>query len=105
MVSFSKITVALAGFCAVASAAPTTKPRKSFTVKQIARPASSKNIPALYAKTMRKYGGTIPESIKMAAESGTVITTPTPNDAEYIAPVTVGTQTLHLSFDTGSADL
>lgn len=105
MVSFSKITVALAGFIAVASAAPTTKPRKSFTVTQIARPASSKNIPGLYAKTMRKYGATVPESVKLAAESGSVITTPTRNDAEYIAPVTVGTSTLHLNFDTGSADL
>ncbi|KAL1965680.1 hypothetical protein VTN77DRAFT_5180 [Rasamsonia byssochlamydoides] len=105
MVSFSKVSAALAGFSAVAMAAPTTKAGTSFSVTQVPRPASGKNIPALYAKTLTKYGATVPDSVKAAAENGSVITSPTANDAEYIATVTVGTSTLHLDFDTGSADL
>lgn len=37
---------------------------------------------------------------------GTVTATPVePNDLEYIAPVTIGGQTLDMNFDTGSSDL
>ncbi|KAL6244233.1 hypothetical protein RBB50_009103 [Rhinocladiella similis] len=34
-----------------------------------------------------------------------VVATPGPYDARYLSPVTIGNQTLNLTFDTGSADL
>ncbi len=36
---------------------------------------------------------------------GSVANTPTSGDVEYLAPVTIGGQTLNLDFDTGSSDL
>ncbi|KAG6262707.1 hypothetical protein E4U49_002914 [Claviceps purpurea] len=37
--------------------------------------------------------------------SASVPAVPDPNDIEYLSPVTIGGQTLHLDFDTGSSDL
>lgn len=39
------------------------------------------------------------------AGTGTVAATPEAGDVEYLAPVTIGGQTLNLDFDTGSSDL
>ncbi|KAI1775852.1 acid protease [Hypoxylon cercidicola] len=38
-------------------------------------------------------------------ETGSVTATPEANDVEYLAPVTIGGQTLNLDFDSGSSDL
>ncbi|KAM7194551.1 penicillopepsin [Naviculisporaceae sp. PSN 640] len=40
-----------------------------------------------------------------SADAGIVAATPIGNDIEYLAPVTIGGQTLNLDFDTGSSDL
>ncbi|KAG6062495.1 hypothetical protein E4U32_002267 [Claviceps aff. humidiphila group G2b] len=37
--------------------------------------------------------------------SASVPAVPNPNDIEYLSPVTIGGQTVHLDFDTGSSDL
>ena len=59
------------------------------------------------AKTYKKFGKTVPEDVAAAAAatSGTVVATPEQYDTEYLAPVTIGTQSFNLDFDTGSADL
>lgn len=112
MVVFSKVTVVLAGLSSLASAIPTGIPnRKGFTVHQQVRPAingtkaKTVNLPAVYAKSLAKYGIAVPANIKAAAESGTATATPEDNDIEYLTPVDVGGTTLNLDFDTGSADL
>ncbi|KAJ5489100.1 Penicillopepsin-2 [Penicillium diatomitis] len=114
MVVFSKFTAVLASLAAVSSAMPTggspkaESPKTRFSIKQTARPASKPktvNLPAMYAATIAKYGGKVPDSVKAAASRGSAITTPTNNDEEYLTPVTVGGSTLNLDFDTGSADL
>jgi len=74
-------------------------------VRQIKR-----NGPYALAKAYRKYTAPIPEQLSSspavkATESGDVEADPSQYDAEYLCPVTIGGQTLHLDFDTGSADL
>lgn len=109
MVVFSKITAVVAGLSSLASALPTqNRPNNAFSINQIASPRTQPktiNIPAVYASALAKYGGTVPASLRAAADHGSVVTTPEPNDVEYLTPVTVGGSTLHLDFDTGSADL
>ncbi|KAJ5178166.1 Peptidase aspartic catalytic [Penicillium coprophilum] len=108
MVVFSKVTVALACFSAVASAVPTKSPRKGFTVNQVTKtPTGTRtvNLPAIYANALAKYGATVPASVHAAASSGSAVTTPEDGDVEYLTPVTIGGSTLNLDFDTGSADL
>ena len=39
------------------------------------------------------------------AQAGTVAATPEANDVEFLAPITVGGQTMNMDFDTGSSDL
>lgn len=71
---------------------------------------------AQVAKTFRKYGKAVPANILAAAENNEAVTTlddtgsdpAVPSDqydSSYLSPVTVGSNTLHLDFDTGSADL
>lgn len=63
--------------------------------------------PAAMAKTYAKYGKAVPDVIAAAAASnaGTVPANPEEYDSEYLCPVTVGSSTLNLDFDTGSSDL
>jgi hypothetical protein len=66
-------------------------------------------------KTLRKYGKPVPQSLLDAAANtatvhidsqGSVPAVPGDSyDSSYLSPVTVGSKTLHLDFDTGSADL
>jgi hypothetical protein len=71
---------------------------------------------AQVVKTLRKYGKTVPESLIAAADAsatvqadadtGTDPAVPSDQyDSSYLSPVTVGSSTVHLDFDTGSADL
>ncbi|CAL5870825.1 uncharacterized protein PFLUO_LOCUS5066 [Penicillium psychrofluorescens] len=108
MVVFSKITAALALAGAV-SAVPHGKPNaKSFSIDQVAKSVNSPrsiNLARMYQNALLKYGAAVPASVKAAAEHGSVTTTPESNDEEYLTPVNVGGTTMHLDFDTGSADL
>ncbi|KAJ5635993.1 uncharacterized protein N7484_009306 [Penicillium longicatenatum] len=107
MVVFSKVTVALASLASIASAVPTGGKKSSFTVNQIAVPATkTQNFANNYARALSKYGGNVPTHVFAAAQqSGSAVTTPEDNDEEYLTPVNVGGTTLNLDFDTGSADL
>ena len=40
-----------------------------------------------------------------SGQAGTVAATPEANDVEFLAPITVGDQTMMMDFDTGSSDL
>ena len=69
-------------------------------------------------KSFMKYGLVIPEMysnatkttadlVSLAATGQTGITTNTPvnGDAEFLAPIQIGGQTINMDFDTGSSDL
>jgi hypothetical protein len=66
-------------------------------------------------KTLLKFGKPVPDSLRAAADNSVTVqadvtgTEPAvPGDAydsSYLSPVTVGSKTLHLDFDTGSSDL
>ncbi|KAJ4983275.1 endothiapepsin [Stagonosporopsis vannaccii] len=115
MPSFTYLTAALALTSAVA-ATPVQK-RDAFSVQQVKHNIHLKNGPGQVAKTLRKYGKAVPEHIQAAAnaraETVTALATTgsepaNPSDeydSSYLSPVTIGTTTVNLDFDTGSADL
>jgi hypothetical protein len=114
MPSFTYLTAALVLAGSVV-ATPIEK-RDAFTVEQVARGTFRKNGPAQMAKTYRKFGKTVPDhilaaaentaTVQAAADTGSDPAVPSDQyDSSYLSPVTVGSNTLHLDFDTGSADL
>lgn len=88
--------------------------RSTFSVEQVPVPAQNvtpKKMPVhqlldVYAK-YAKAGAVAPSAVVAAAatQTGQVTASPESDDSEYLCPVKVGSQTLNLDFDTGSADL
>jgi hypothetical protein len=103
MPSFTYLTAALVLASSVA-ATPIEK-RDAFSVEQVAHGTFRKNGPAQMIKTLRKYAE---NHAAVQAQAGTGSDPAVPSDSydsSYLSPVTVGSNTLHLDFDTGSADL
>lgn len=98
---------------------------ETFTIDQILKTKILKNGPMAMARTFRKYGIEVPEIVSAAvanvaaaaaaaaadADSGdiserSVAANPSDSfDSLYLSPVTLGSDTLQLYLDTGSADL
>ena len=117
MPSFAHLTAALA-LTGTALATPVqVNKRETFSVKQVERGTYLKNGPEQKVKTLRKYGKPVPQSLLDAAENrANVFTVTAVNgsapavpgdeyDSLYLSPVTVGSKTVQLDFDTGSSDL
>jgi len=103
---------ALVASASVCLAAPTRLVgRSTFKIEQVAVGKVFKSGPVAMMKTYNKYakvGAVAPSAVvaaAAAAQSGEVSATPEQYDESYLCPVTVGSQTLNLDFDTGSADL
>ncbi|KAL8635686.1 MAG: hypothetical protein Q9228_006851 [Teloschistes exilis] len=94
---------------AFTSATPVDKRviRKDFTFVQSVPKTKIPSGPAAVAKTFLKFGKQPPANVEAAAagNDGTVTTSPTQYDSQYLTPVTIGGQQLTLDFDTGSSDL
>ncbi|KAF2034105.1 Asp-domain-containing protein [Setomelanomma holmii] len=116
MPSLAYLTAALAFTTSVVANPVNVEKRKTFTVEQVQKSTFRKNGAEQLAKTIRKYGKAVPDhvlaavenskAVQAAADSGTVTAAPgDAYDSSYLSPVTVGTSTLHLDFDTGSSDL
>ncbi|EOA81136.1 uncharacterized protein SETTUDRAFT_24639 [Exserohilum turcica Et28A] len=113
--------MALAAASAVFASPVQLEKRDSFTIEQVQRGTYLKVGPEALIKALRKYKKPIPQSLRDAAAnfrenqtlaaaaaggSGSVTASPSDSyDRSYLCPVTVGGTTLHLDFDTGSADL
>jgi hypothetical protein len=99
-----------------------TDKRSAFSVEQVPRSIHLKNGPQQKVKALRKHGKAVPEHLIQAADlrasmadssvvtaaaaDGTVPAVPNDEyDSAYLSPVTVGSTTVHLDFDTGSSDL
>ncbi|KAJ5029158.1 aspartic peptidase domain-containing protein [Bipolaris maydis] len=119
MPSIINITAALALAGSVAANPIQLDKRGAFSINQVPHSTHLKNGPAEKVKALRKYGKAVPENLLKAAEnrantvvveasasSGSVTATPSDQyDTSYLCPVTIGTQTFQLDFDTGSSDL
>lgn len=117
MPSFAHLTAALA-FTSTALATPVqVNKREAFSVQQVPHGTYLKNGPQQKVKALRKFGKTVPQSLLEAADAranvftasavnGTDPAVPSDEyDSSYLSPVTVGSKTVQLDFDTGSADL
>ncbi|KAF7554314.1 hypothetical protein G7Z17_g3018 [Cylindrodendrum hubeiense] len=88
-----------------------------YSVQQVKNPAFKRDGLRALAKAYRKYGATLPESLsasiqgrnvrRAAAATGSAITVPVDNDAEWLTPIQIGSppKTFQMDFDTGSSDL
>ena len=110
-------------FCATlllldpASAAPAQSQAQYLKVARVATGnIRVKSHGAAIKKAYGKYGiplpeGFAPSSTQFATSNtstgqiGSVTNSPTQQDAEFLAPITVGGQTIMMDFDTGSSDL
>jgi len=118
MPSFATLTAALA-LTGAAIANPVSLNKRGFTVEQVERKVFLKNGPEQTIKTLRKFGKAVPVHIQKAADigpsqddisaladNGTAPAVPgDAYDSLYLSPVTLGSTTVQLDFDTGSADL
>ena len=100
------------GLLALAAAAPATKGlvkrTAPFQIDQVASGLPMRSGPHAVLRTYLRHGVEVPQAVLKAAGAvnGTVPNSPDTNDAIYYMPVTIGgNQVLHISFDTGSADL
>ncbi|KAI9660786.1 MAG: Type I transmembrane sorting receptor [Alyxoria varia] len=85
-----------------------TARQSRFTVHQVPnRNSPVRTGASAYRKALAKYGVKVPTTVQRAAaqSTGSVPANPGENDIEYTSPVTLGSNTLQLDFDTGSADL
>lgn len=122
MPSIAYLTAALAFTSAVVATPVQLEKRGAFTIHQVERSTFLKNGPAQKVKTLRKFGKPVPAALLAAAEarvtsaevfaaaagtaSGTDAANPSDDyDSSYLSPVTVGSTTVQLDFDTGSSDL
>jgi hypothetical protein len=120
MPSLSYLTAAFAFASTVVATPVQIDKRDKFSVQQVPHGTYFKNGPAQKIKTLLKYGKEVPQSLQDAASkraqqadavsaessTGSEPANPSDNyDSSYLSPVTVGSTTMDLDFDTGSADL
>ncbi|KAJ6044027.1 type I transmembrane sorting receptor [Penicillium canescens] len=109
MVTLTRIQVAILSVSTLTAAVPLSAraEKKSFSVNQVkVTPTKTTNPAAHYAKVLHKYGAEVPDHVlAAAAATGSVTTTPTEYDEEYLTPIDIGGTTMNLDIDTGSSDL
>ena len=103
----------------VVSAAPTKRQEgRSFKVRHVPNGNYTRNARTAMRRAYGKFGWDLPDALRIDPPTGTVekaatgtageadaVFTPDPFDAQYLAPVTIGGQTVMMNFDTGSSDL
>ncbi|KAF2010963.1 Asp-domain-containing protein [Aaosphaeria arxii CBS 175.79] len=109
MPSLSALATLLAFSDVILGSPVDVQKRKPFSLGQVERKKFVKHGPTQMAKDLRKHGVAVPEAISIAAAAGPNGSAPAvpgdQYDSLYLTPVTVGSSTLQLDFDTGSSDL
>jgi aspergillopepsin I len=109
ILKYVSLAAVLLSSVAVAAPTPEASAQKAgrFTVGTVPVKVPKRNGTRALAKAFRKFNAPLPKILANAAgtETGTVAATPEEFDTEYLAPVSIGGQTLTLDFDTGSSDL
>jgi len=118
MPSLTYLAAALVFASAVVATPVQIDKRDKFSVPQVPHGTYFKNGPEQKIRTLLKYGKEVPQSLLDAASNraqqegvvsadsstGSEPANPSDNyDSSYLSPVTVGTTSLNLDFDTGSA--
>lgn len=115
----TSVFLAAAALAGLAATSPLQPNARYFSVPQVAHPDFKPHGPTQLAKTLAKYGASLPDGLahtvanfdaarRLAARtSGSARATPEQYDVQYLTPVQIGTppQTLNLDFDSGSSDL
>ncbi|KAJ4171559.1 hypothetical protein NW754_013329 [Fusarium falciforme] len=100
--------------CSLVSALPTVSSGNQCSVQQVKNSNFKRDGTRALIKAYRKYGITLPENLAAAAkgihgrsDTGSAVTVPVQNDAEWLTPVQIGSppKTFQMDFDTGSSDL
>ena len=102
-----QIVLASALLSAATSAIPLKK-RGGFSIKQTPSGLRKKGGAQSLAHAHRRFSSHVPDHVAAAANSsnyGSVEADPSAYDEAYYCEVTIGDQTMHLDFDTGSSDL
>ncbi|KAH7161880.1 aspartic peptidase domain-containing protein [Dactylonectria macrodidyma] len=117
MKHFSTLVAGVLASLTVIEGHPTSLSGKQYSVQQVQNPHYKRDGLRALAKAYRKYGVTLPESLSTSKQSGknrraadatgSAITLPVDNDAEWLTPVQIGNppKTFQMDFDTGSSDL
>lgn len=88
--------------------ASSSEKRTHFTIDQVANPNHVSFSPEyLHARTLAKYGYYSRSliALSLVLMNSSVETNPVEDDRSWRTPVTVGTDTMLVSLDTGSSDL
>ncbi|KAL1956747.1 hypothetical protein VTO42DRAFT_6800 [Malbranchea cinnamomea] len=107
MITLSHAITSLLALTAVAVAAPTEKRGHHFTIQQGDRVRAPLSPAAHYMRAFQKFQKPVPDHVLTAVQggTGTVPAVPEEWDTEYLTPITVGGQILHVAIDTGSSDM
>lgn len=112
MPSLTSSITALVALVGLVGASPVElEKRRTFSIDQVQRKIFEKNGARSTVKTLRKFGAKVPENLLAAAAAGpngTGTAEAVPGDqydSLYLSPVDIAGSTVHLDFDTGSADL
>lgn len=97
----------MALFLLTINASPTEK-GTHFTIDQVPNPHHVSVSPEhLYAKALAKYGYSHPvlTTRSLSSSNGSVVNNPERDNRSWLSPITIGSDTMLVNIDTGSADL
>lgn len=109
MIFLSQAITSVLALTTVVVGAPTQKRGHHFTIQQGDRVRAPRSPAAHYMRALRRSQKTVPGYVRATAEfdnvTGSAPADPEEWDAEYLTPITIGGQEIHVAIDTGSSDM